>query len=96
MTFHKRSSFSDQGFLRVFANDYDADENARVTFDLPDSADNQYFGIDGVSGTISNRREFDRETRDRYIIEVEAQDNPISEQPNIGTTLSVFLELVEN
>ena len=80
--------FPGNDFLRVFANDYDEGENARVTFELPtNTADNDNFQIDPNTGMISNRIPFNRLEKDEYVIEVTARDNPTNGDPNTGKIL---------
>ncbi|PIK51958.1 hypothetical protein BSL78_11166 [Apostichopus japonicus] len=63
---------SGQEVIQVTAVDLDSGSNSRIRYSLSTHAD--AFNIDIDSGTITTRREFDREMISRYELVVEAED----------------------
>ncbi|XP_035240204.1 protocadherin Fat 4 [Anguilla anguilla] len=61
--------------IRITATDGDAGANALIVYTIIDPSGSLPFAIDGASGNVVVVRPLDRETRDRYVVRVNANDS---------------------
>ena len=61
--------------LIVAATDADSDDNGRVTYAITGGNEGTPFLIDNTEGRIRTNMKLDRETRDHYLLQVEAIDH---------------------
>ncbi|KAG5837527.1 hypothetical protein ANANG_G00240250 [Anguilla anguilla] len=61
--------------IQVTATDGDAGANALIVYTIIDPSGSLPFAIDGASGNVVVVRPLDRETRDRYVVRVNANDS---------------------
>ena len=83
-------------FATVSAEDADAGQNARVVYSLVPGEHSHVFGIFPDDGSIYTRQPLDRETREQYVIEVEARDEGTPPRTDTATVAISVVDTNDN
>ncbi|WAR25682.1 CAD23-like protein [Mya arenaria] len=80
--------------ITMNATDEDAGPNANITYKISSGADGD-FDINSTTGEIFvvNNSSLDRETKEQYVLDVEAQDNPIRNDDRKFATQKVTITI---
>lgn len=79
--------------IRVTASDIDEDLNGDIIYYIKEGNEGEAFKVDVTTGQVTLEKQLDRETRDRYNLQIVAQD--MAEKNSLSSSVSVIIEVLD-